>query len=105
MAPIYSTLLVDGPFALGFAGVVYTVPAGATVVVTDMDTALRNTGSGPVSYVTLGASLMLIHTAQGAELINQQWRGRQVLNAGGTISFTTQAANSYLRITGYLLRP
>lgn len=105
MAPIYSTKLVDASFATGFSGVVYTVPAGATVVVTDIDTALRTTTGGPTSYVTLGVTLFLMHTPSGPELINQQWRGRQVLDAGDSIAFAAGALSNYLRITGYLLRP
>jgi hypothetical protein len=104
MAPIYSTKIIDSSYPNPFSAVVYTVPAGQTLVVTDIDTAIRNTLAGQLSYITLGVTLFLMHTSPGAELINQQWVGKQVLDAGDTIAVNTVAASYYARITGYLLR-
>lgn len=101
--PIYTTKIVDALYPNPTSAVVYTVAAGHTLVVTDIDTALRNTIAGQLSYVTLGTTLFLMHTSAAPELINQQWRGRQCLNAGDTIAVNTVAASTYVRITGYLL--
>jgi hypothetical protein len=104
MAPIYSQQLYNANPPAGAATVVYTVPGGHVVVVTDIDRALQTTVATDLSYISLGAALVLVHTSAGAELFSDQWRGRQVLNAGQTITAVNGHPSQTLAITGYVLQ-
>ncbi len=105
MAPIYSTQLYNAVKVGAFTGTVYTVPAGATVVVTNIDVWYDDALAGQTSYVVLGACIFLWHTSAGAEIANQSWSGKQVLNAGQTIAVSSAGIATRYAITGYLLNP
>lgn len=105
MAPIYSQKLFNAVVTTTGDTVVFTVPAGTTVVVTDIDVLLTNSAAGQVSFVRLGATALLYHNSAAIEEINQQWVGKQVLNAGDTITFRFHGTAANLAITGYVLSP
>lgn len=107
MAPIYSQKLVNTSVAAAFAGVVYTVPAGYTVVVTDvvMDITAPFTVAG--SNLALGATVVL-QPGTGATVGQNpaHWAGKQVLNAGDKISVNVvNPAGASYAVTGYVLTP
>jgi hypothetical protein len=104
VAPIYSTKLINASYTTGpFTITLYAVPVGATVVVTDIDVYLGETAAGQVSFVGIGALLMLVRHSTGAGDVNERWGGKQVLYGGDTIKFHVDCANAGIAITGYLL--
>jgi hypothetical protein len=102
MAPIYSHQLVNHQYMGAFTGVIYTVPANTTVVVTDVDV-LWSGASGHYIEITLGACSPIWHHSGATETITQQWVGKQVLNAGDTIQLLTEFDVTNVGITGYVL--
>ncbi len=106
MAPIYSQQLVNAVYGASHPlSVVYTVPAGATLVLTNIDALIHNTAAGVTSYCQVANLLLLYHLSAGAEFLQQQWTGKQVLTAGQTIQWSMTGAGSYLAATGYVLAP
>jgi len=103
VAPIYSTQLVNASYAAGASPTVYTVPAGATVVVTNIDMYVNNTVANQLSWVQLGSVVLLYRSSPAAGIVNMQWVGKQVLTAGQTILLRNDAAVR-LAITAYLLQ-
>jgi hypothetical protein len=101
MAPIYSKKLVNAVYPTPYSAVVYTVPPGTTVVVTDID--FLTSGSAAQYFIVQVGSADLIwiqRVATGTD--THQWRGKQVLNAGDTITLTNGNVAT-LAITGYVL--
>lgn len=103
MAPIYSHQLHNHAYSAPTSGVVYTVPPGSTVVVTDVDFLFEATAMGEFFDVTLGACIVLFFQSAGTLTQLLQWRGKQVLNAGDTISVLSQGPAATIGITGYVL--
>jgi hypothetical protein len=101
MAPIYSTKLVNADYPTPYSAVVYTVPVGARVVVTNIDY-FTSGPSGTYFTVKLGAGYVI--WTQNAANVSQmlRWEGKQVLNAGDTISIINGNVAT-LDITGYVL--
>lgn len=105
MAPIYSQKLVNASYPASQNAVIYTVPASTTVVVTNIDMYYHSNAANSASYVEIGATNLLYHLTSGTEISNLQWVGKQVLNAGDTITYVTGNETSRLAITGYVLGP
>jgi len=103
---IYSTLFysADAPNGLTAA---YTVPAGATVVVRDIEAYNSNASATAfsISRQVSGTTLSYIWVPSPALSASSwaQWHGRAVLNAADVLEVSTAAAGVYLHISGYLL--
>lgn len=101
MIAVYSTRF----FALHGANgtFVYIVPAGRTAVVRDVDF-YNGGGLSPAYYFLQGSAGQAIDYFQSPDLVahTHQWRGRQVYNAGESI--TVQSSQpSDITVSGYLL--
>lgn len=105
MATVYSKRLAQ---ALGFpngSSIVYTVPAGYTAVVRDIDC---YTSAG-VSNADLFFEGAIGNTFFRAEVValtqdSPQWRGRQILFAGETLTVNNTSSVSWdFAISGYEL--
>jgi hypothetical protein len=103
VAPIYSTQLVNASYAVGASPTVYTVPAGATAVVTNIDMYINNTVASQLSWIQLGSVVLLYRSSPAAGIVNMQWVGKQVLTAGQPIILRNDAAVR-LAITAYVLQ-
>lgn len=104
---VYSTQFFLGTLAVAVQ-TLYTVPAGMTVVVRDIE--LSQGGTGP-AVVTIwgqtvpGAQAYLVRQSALAPNVVFQWQGRSVLQSGQTLQAFCNAANTELWISGYLLSP
>ena len=102
---IYSTLLYSASAPNGSTPA-YTVPAGTTVVVRDIE-AFNSQGAATALSVTrnvsgLVTSFIYVVEALGAQTWSQ-WKGRAVLNPADVLEVNTGAVGVYLHISGYVL--
>lgn len=103
MAPLYSQQLYNAQTTVTGNQTVYTVPAGAVVIVTNIDVFLNNAAAGNISQVQLGNAVVLFRVAPAAEQLTQQWVGKQVLAPGQTIVIRQSGTAARFGITGYVL--
>jgi hypothetical protein len=103
---VYSTSFFVGPHS-GAGANVYTVPAGQTVVVRDME--CYNGGSS-ATIVEIGTTMPgsgytpFWHLEALGATTWAQWQGRVVM-ASGSITVATGGATCYFTVSGYLLSP
>lgn len=102
MAAIYSTQLAAGTQAAGTTTVVYTVPAGATVVVRDISVGAQ---SAPANFVAINVAGVAEIAAFDAitQYLTAHWEGRVVLNAGQEINVDAITGTWTYIISGYVL--
>jgi len=104
MARIYSRRLCAAFVPAGSAVVAYTCPAGTTAVVRDI--VAMPSASGPfILQVSLTAIAIVWSIVAGTNGESQQWRGRQVLTAGETLTVTAVSAGFFVMVSGYELSP
>ena len=103
MNRLYTTLLYAGTAPTG--AMVYAVPAGYRVVVTDFFFA-SNADDGTYAQLadSVGATIAGGDTnPPGPDQYYVIWHGRQAMNVGDTITVETDASEPTWRITGWLL--
>lgn len=108
--PAYSTLFYEGA-NYGGPTIVYTVPAGYLIVVRDIliNGQLAPVGtSGQYADVRIAGLNIPLFSARYPDFfsgVTYAWEGRQVLNAGESLSvFTSDGSpGAKFRISGYLL--
>lgn len=100
--PAYSSQIV-AEHAL-FGAVTFTVPGGALLVVRDVDVWIAAPILSSVEYRMLGSEGQTIDWAvcDADTTILHQWRGRQVLEAGQTLTLTA-SDHADVSVSGYLL--
>lgn len=103
----YSSLLVR--FASSSSGLhlIYTAPAGYVTVVRDISVANTSGSSEAYSLYASGnpgptSAFILINGSLANDAVDQ-WEGRQVLNAGDTLTLSIGGADFTCLISGYLL--
>lgn len=101
MAAVYSTRLLQ---AVGLtADLVYTVPPGFVAIVRDAD--LHNNDTFGASFFMQGAlgQAIWLATRDITDTGYYSWRGRQVLEAGETLTAHIASGTWDVTISGYLL--
>lgn len=102
---VYSSLLWQGS-APSSTAVVYTVPAGITVVVRDVEW-LNNTGAALNAYLLSAVSGFgdAAFAVNNSIPVSQawQWQGRVVIPTGGSISVGGAPSGALVLISGYEL--
>lgn len=99
---VYSVQLYAGSVP-GSLTTFYTAPAGAVIVVRDID-AFLNTAPSALYYIGVqhsGTIVPLIGAASGTALTQHQWEGRVVLQPGDAIVGNSGGANIVCVISGY----
>lgn len=101
MAAVYSKRLIQAQALNGSAS--FTVPAGYTCVVRDLDAFVASGGSGAGLFlIGAGGQTMAAYNSIGSAFAVFAWRGRQVLEAGETVTVTTTGPCD-VTVSGYLL--
>lgn len=102
MASIYSAQLAAGSQAAGTSSAVYTVPAGAVVVIRDICVGAQ---SAPANAVAINLSGLAEVAAFDAITQYQtgHWEGRAVAEAGQVISVDAITGTWTYIISGYVL--
>lgn len=108
MARVYSARLAVGTALGGGAGIVATVPAGVVWVLRSMSAAAAGAGLAPLSgfQVLLGTDVPIwgVGPLCVASQNPYEWSGRQVLNAGDDLTFSSaDTAPWALIVSGYSL--
>jgi hypothetical protein len=102
MSQIYSTRFIDN--AALSVGDAYTVPAGFTAVLRDVDVAIGvNLGAFEFKLVGTGAAVLWIFDGPSSAGESDQWRGRQVFYEGEAFGFFASGATFSYSACGYLL--
>lgn len=101
--PVYSVRFISGNTGAGDP--VYTVPAGFVAVLRDVDV---YNNSAVVAELFLedsqtGQAIARFDSQGPTDTGSQQWRGRQVFDAGGGFLFHATAGTWDVRACGYLL--
>lgn len=103
MAGVYSIRL----FAMSLAGptspTVYTVPAGSTVVLREVDAYSPDVVPTPLFFIlsTVPATAFFLTAAAGPASV--QWRGRLVMPAAESLELSLAGGNWRVYASGYLL--
>lgn len=101
---VYSTLLAT--FNTTTAQVTYyTVPAGTTVVIRDIE-ATDFSGVANTLFIQIGVTgftQTVIEPQTSASVRWVQWKGRLVLPAGGILQSASSSAGHSVAVSGYLL--
>jgi hypothetical protein len=100
----YSTRFFIGAMPTA-QGVLYTVPAGFTVVLRDIELYQYSGGSG-LYYLAISAagSNAIVYAVTAAPTASSyHWDGRVVMNAGDELLGQAAAANNQVVVSGYLL--
>lgn len=82
-----------------------TVPAGLVYVLRDVDVWSRTQTSGD-AFAILGSNAQLLWFVAIPPLVNPwigQWRGRQIFNAGETVTFESAGGEWDVTASGYQL--
>jgi len=99
--PVYSKRVVGGSYGSG-SHLVYTVPADKVFIIRCVDFA--NESGGTAEAIVILNSAWCLFDKQGVTPSSSyQWTGRQVLNAGDTITVAATQSNANFTISGYLL--
>lgn len=102
MAIVYSRKLAAGTINAGVNNNVYTVPAGTTTIVRDIEVADVLALAGLI-LITQGGIWIASFTGTAAQYASYQWTGRVVLNAGDVINVDAVSSDWTYRISGYEL--
>lgn len=102
MAIVYSRKLAAGSINAGVNVNVYTVPAGTTTIVRDIEVAAILAAAG-LLLVTEGGIWIASFTEAATQYASYQWTGRVVLNAGDVINVDAISNDWTYRISGYEL--
>lgn len=101
-AMIYSTRFYAGVLASGLSAVLYTVAAGSTVVVRDIECS-SDIGDQPHATLILTGVAEVAFVQAVAPLIHGRWSGRVVFNAGETMKLDVISGQMEVSISGYVL--
>lgn len=102
MATLYSTRFIQAQ-ALAFSAV-YNVPAGFIAVIRDCSV-YNNSGAASASVFlegALGQTIFFAGNGIGTQA-SHQWTGRQVVEAGETITVAVGSGTWDVSVSGYLL--
>lgn len=105
MADVYSVRFFEDVGLSPGSYLAYTVPDGYVAILRDIDAYSSAGVSDAEIYVEghLGQTIFYGNVAATSKS-NAQWRGRQVLQAGETITITVGASTDWdVTISGYLL--
>lgn len=99
---VYSTRFGIGAVAVGTPVNIYTVPAGHTAVVRNIDVTPSSAPSGIFFLGVVGIGFFL---ALQAGIVNNSvhWEGRAVFNSGEGMEIDSFVSNFNYAISGYLL--
>ena len=103
MAAVYSIRLAGLTLSGAFSGTLYTVPAGYTVVLREIDAFTPDTVPTPLFCImgSVPATFVLLNPGSGPS--SPQWRGRLVMPAGETLELSLAGGNWRMFVSGYLL--
>jgi hypothetical protein len=102
MAEIYSTRAAAGVIAAGATTVVYTVPAGTVFVLRCVDVVSTGAAGSELALELTGVATPIFYTSTAVSQ-HFQWTGRQVFNAGDTITLATAGGAWSFMLSGYSL--
>jgi hypothetical protein len=105
VADVYSQRLFEVHGLAGGATLTFTVPSGYTAIVRDIDLYSSPTLSNAEIYISGSSGQTFFYASVAATTKDSpQWRGRQVLYAGETMTIYNGASESWdVTISGYLL--
>jgi hypothetical protein len=101
---VYSTLLFRGSVPNGDISA-FTTPAGMVAIVRDIDVVVRTGGASGFSFFDDATGTEFWRVKPVPSDTVQQWRGRQVLNAGDTLDIENNNADEFsCWVSGWLLQ-
>lgn len=104
MALIYSTLFGDVAYTAAGANTFYTVPAGFTAILRDVDAASASATGVELDIGDLVTGLTFIqYKGTTPFTVLPPWRGRQVFPEGHAIFANATGGTFTVRMSGYLL--
>lgn len=99
---VYSTRFIAGLFA--GTGQAVVVPDGKVMIVRDVDLVPVVAGEGAIELGVNGVGFFFSWDGSATPAQPIQWRGRQVVNSGETLTgFETTGQEVFMYISGYLL--
>jgi hypothetical protein len=103
---VYSTLFYHGTLPTNALTVIYTVPAGQTVVVRDVELLISAANDLFNLQVNVSGTLAVMwYVAQSPATTWHQWSGRVVIPSGGELEAYSALGADQLVVSGYLLSP
>lgn len=98
--------LSGGAAGTGTFAVLYTVPAGQSTTITDIE--ICNTGAAPATFYialvpaggTANASTSMFYNAPIPPYTTVQWTGNQVLGTGGTVQGYASTSAVTIKVSG-----